>query len=218
MHDERGPVDDEPMLEALRSLPPIPPAPEVRDRLMATVASRAAAAPHADSAPASSQRSESTPLRAPGLARSLRRARWLAPLAAAAVVLLWLRPGPDTATPAPSGDSDAASSLQLLALDGGTAAALAAARRGLEEGASDPVRVLAVDALSRVASGPELEAVLVETARADPSPFVQASVLSASRSLDAEAGARVARALLSRGDLDDVLRREATQLDRPVSR
>lgn len=151
MHDERGPVDDEPMLEALRSLPPIPPA-------------------------------------------------------------------PDTATPAPSGDSDAASSLQLLALDGGTAAALAATRRGLEEGASDPVRVLAVDALSRVASGPELEAVLVETARADPSPFVQASVLSASRSLDAEAGARVARALLSRDDLDDVLRREATQLDRPVSR
>ena len=76
---------------------------------------------------------------------------------------------------------------------------------------STNVRVAAAEALGRIAAPAALRDAAVKSIRSDSSPFVQTAWLTATARLSAADRTAVLRALLSRPDLDPVVRAEAEQ-------
>ena len=95
--------------------------------------------------------------------------------------------------------------------DSGTpdARVVAALTTALLSDSSTNVRVAAAEALGRIASPATLRRAAERSIRSDSSPFVQAALLGAMTRLSPDDRATLIRLLLSRPDLDPVVRSEA---------
>ena len=76
------------------------------------------------------------------------------------------------------------------------------------------VRVAAAEALGRIADPAALRDAAEQSMPTEPSPFVQAALLTAAARLPAADRAALVAALLSRRDLDPIVRAEAEFLAR----
>jgi len=91
---------------------------------------------------------------------------------------------------------------------------VAALTASLLSDSSTNVRVAAAEALGRIADPAALRDAAEQSLPTEPSPFVQAAVLSAAAHLHAAERAKLVASLLARRDLDPTVRAEAERLSR----